>query len=132
MDTQVQAPAELSAAAGLESANGSYAKTFQQQGWSPYVVREIEDGQLRYKLALPECEPQDIGMVVVSNQLVVQITLRDTGNGSAQTGRFEQVIQLPDGVKSAGIQARYGSGILTVVLPLSKRVSARRVPIEGV
>ncbi len=128
-----QAPAEVSAVTAVEHAAGSSAKTLpQQQGWSPYVEREIEDGQLRYKLALPECDPQDVGMLVVSNQLVVHITLRDTGNGSAQTGRLEQVIQLPDGVKSAGIEARYESGFLEVVLPLSKRVSARRVPIEGV
>ena len=107
------------------------AAALQQQGWSPYVERAVEDGQLRYRLALPACDPQDIGLFVVSNQLIVQLALPDPGNGSGQTRRFEQVVPLPDGVKSTGIQARYASGVLEVVLLLSKRISARRVPIQG-
>ena len=108
------------------------AAALQQQGWSPYVERAVEDGQLRYRLALPACDPQDIGLFVVSNQLIVQLALPDPGNGGGQTRRFEQVVPLPDGVKSTGIQARYASGVLEVILLLSKRISARRVPIQGV
>ena len=127
------APVGRAATAAVESVAVPFAAdTVRQQGWSPYVKRELEDGQLRYTLALPECRSQDIGLLVVSNQLVVHLTLPNTENGGTEPGRFEQVIQLPDGVKSAGIHARYDSGVLEVILPLSKRISARRVPVQGV
>ena len=82
------APVGRAAIAAVESVAVPHADTVRQQGWSPYVERELEDGQLRYTLALPECRPQDIGLLVVSNQLVVQLTLANTENGGTRAGTF--------------------------------------------
>lgn len=46
-------------------------------------------------------------------------------------GRFERVLNLPDGVDAAAITATFDKGVLTLAVPKPEQAKPRRIPIGG-
>lgn len=104
-------------------------------GWDPSVNLTLEDGALRFKVALPGFTPPDVEVLIVGNHIVIKgkrTAARDQGLAfsSMSPRRFERTLRLPEGVSTDQVSACYHDGVLEIALPAPKSVKVRRIPIE--
>lgn len=121
----------------FQSWEGIFPDWLRPGGWFPPVESHIEGDTLLFRVALPGIDPQDVGILVVGNQLTIKgerktMQGRGEGNSHGEMGhsRFERTLPLPEGVQTDVISARYHDGVLEIAMPAPKGPTARRIPIE--
>ena len=90
------------------------------------------------RVDLPGVDPKDIDVSVAGDTLTIRASRerrKEEGSqvfqlGEVSYGRFERSIDLPDGVKSDQIKAKYQNGVLELTMPASPELAGRRIPIE--
>ena len=94
----------------------------------PIRMSELED-QWLIKAELPQVDTEQIDLVVSNHALTITAPGR-CSLGTSDTGYYRAERQLPTGVFTEEIRARYCQGVLEISLPKSQ-TAYRRVPIES-
>ena len=104
-------------------------------GWDSSVDLTLENGALRFKVALPGFTPQDIEVLIIGNHIVIKGTRTAAQEQSPEfsftnSSRFERTLRLPEGVSTDQVNACYRRGVLEISLPIPQDMKARSIPIE--
>mgnify|MGYP006195829199 CR=1 FL=1 len=114
---------------------------FDEFAWVPDLEVFERDNRLVVRLDLPGLKAEDISVEVRDNALTIagerkrekEETDADWFRSELTYGRFYRVVPLPEGLKSADVNARFANGVLEVTMPLPLAAAeppARKVPIE--
>lgn len=103
-----------------------------------FDVWETKDAYV-FKADLPGFRDQDIDIQVTNNRLTVsgkreaeQVSESDTSYLSERSsGVFTRTFTLPEGINADQIRADLKDGILTVNVPKTEAVQAKRVTVQG-
>jgi HSP20 family protein len=104
---------------------------------SPAVDVSEDDQQVRVKAEIPGIDPEEIGLTIEGNTLIIQGERRreeeKKGENSIRRevfyGSFRRAILLPADVDRDRVKATYSKGILEVVLPKTEGAKPRRIQV---
>jgi len=109
-------------------------------GFPRVNVAETEE-HVEITAELPGMAPQDIDVQLLGHKLVIsgerrweeEQTSREFHRVEREYGSFRREIPLPEGLElDAGrIDARYGKGVLTVILPKRQPSPVSRIPVHA-
>lgn len=103
------------------------------------AVESIDTGeQVVFRLALPQVDPREVGILLIGNTLIVKgpsHAAEEQRDGAAPTAEssvrwFERTLPLPAGVQLDSIHASYHNGVLEITMRVPRGLTARRIPIE--
>jgi HSP20 family protein len=106
--------------------------------WWPAIDVAETDKNLTIRAEVPGIDPKEIDVSVSGDQLVISGEKKETserkGDGylhnETRYGSFHRAIPLPEGVDSEHVDAQYANGVLTLTLPKSPAVAAKRIEIK--
>jgi len=115
-------------------------QTTTQGVWYPLVEMQERDGKLVISVDLPGTKKEDVHIEIRDDVLILRGERYDEREENQSGiyrservyGRFERVIPLPEGVRTADAEATFHNGVLEISIPLEKRESqeGRRVEIR--
>lgn len=118
----------------------SPAQTGEMGMISPNVDVCVEGDTLRIDADLPGVEPEDVECTLKEGVLTIKGERRSKrageGDGSRRRerkfGRFERVIELPEGVDEESMEARFDKGVLTITAHMKPGFGRpKRIRIAG-
>jgi len=116
-----------------------FPSRLQSREWHPPVESYVEGDNLLFRMALPEVDPQQMGILVVGNQLTIKGACKTTREHGEENfhrephyDHFERIVPLPEGVRVDDITARYHEGVLEIAMLVPQGPIAKRIPIEGI
>jgi len=97
----------------------------------------IREGELVIRADLPGIDPKKVELAVEGHQLVMrgerekkeERKEKNYLHREVMYGRFERVVELPEGVDTDSIKATYHDGVLEVTMKAPKEFAAKTVPI---
>ena len=107
--------------------------------WMPRVENFTKDNNLVFRCELPGIDPKDLEVTMTDRELTIKGE-RKTEQGTKDEdyqyreiayGAFERHFELPEGVKTDQLKARFANGILEVTVPAPVVVKARKIEIEA-
>ena len=107
--------------------------------WMPRVENFTKDDNLVFRCELPGIDPKDLEVTVTSHGLTIKgerKSEKDAKDANYQYreiayGAFERHFELPEGVKTDQMKARFSNGILEVTVPAPTIAKARKIEIEA-
>jgi HSP20 family protein len=86
---------------------------------------------------IPGVEPKDIEITIVNDTLTIRGSRNPDAVKDGETchrqergyGQFSRSMQLPFGVESEAVKARFSNGVLTIELPREESKKARRIDV---
>lgn len=116
---------------------------FEQRWRIPVDVRHAGD-DIVLSAALPGIAPEDISVTIDQGTLTISAESGKAAEGGAENGvesrfivrerrhgKFHRALQLPKWVDADGVETQYRHGLLTVTLPKTEGVKARRVEVKA-
>lgn len=107
--------------------------------WMPRVENFTKDNNLVFRCELPGIDPKDLEVTVTDRGLTIKGE-RKTEKGTKEEdylyreiayGSFERHFELPEGVKTDQMKAKFSNGILEVMVPAPAIAKARKIEIEA-
>jgi len=107
--------------------------------WMPRVENFTKDNDLVFRCELPGIDPKDLEVTVTGRGLTIKGE-RKTEKGTKDEdylyreiayGSFERHFELPEGVKTDQMKAKFLNGILEVTVPAPAVTKARKIEIEA-
>ena len=106
--------------------------------WLPACDIFEDKDAVRIVAEIPGVNPDDVKLSVENNMLTIRGEKRQAEEKESERvhryersyGRFERTFALPATVDTDRIEAHYGDGLLTVVLPKSERARPREIPVR--
>jgi HSP20 family protein len=107
--------------------------------WMPRVENFTKDNNLVFRCELPGIDPKDLEVTVTDRGLTIKGE-RKTEKGAKDEdyhyreiayGAFERHFDLPEGVKTDQVKAKFLNGILEVTVPAPAIGKARKIEIEA-
>jgi HSP20 family protein len=111
----------------------------RSSAWMPRVEQFTKDNNLVFRCELPGIDPKDLEITVTERGLTIKGE-RKTEKGTKEEdylyreiayGAFERHFELPEGVKSEQMKAKFANGILEVTVPAPAIAKARKIEIEA-
>ena len=108
------------------------------EGWPPYNVEQLDDGEIRITLAVAGFSPDQLQITVEANQLTVS-GRRDEAEGKGADSYlhrgiaargFQRAFVLADGMEVSEAVLEHGLLHVTVVRPEPQRL-VKRIPIRA-
>ena len=96
------------------------------------------DDYLNLRVILPGVKEKDFNLTVQGNQLVIRGERKQPENFGRDDsvwhaipyGKFERVLDLPNGLNLEKLEARLHDGVLDIHIPLAAEVKPRRIEIQ--
>lgn len=106
--------------------------------FSPSVESGWTDESLNLRFIVPGVQEKDLRVSVQGNQLVLQGARKAPENfakeGSASWqlpyGKFDRVVDLPNGLDVDKLSAHLHDGVLDVRIPLAEAMKPRTIPVQ--
>ncbi len=106
--------------------------------WLPACDIFEDKDAVRIVAEIPGVSPDDVKLSVENNMLTIRGEKRQAEEKESERvhryersyGRFERTFALPATVDTDRIEAHYGDGLLTIVLPKSERARPREIPVR--
>ena len=123
----------------LELLRGERAPRYGRASFRPNadVYYDAQENAVIVKLELPGIEPGAVRLEVEDNTLTVSGFRSDERHPEAvyqqmeiTYGRFERSINLPPEVEAEKAKADYAAGYLKIIIPIKKRLPAKRIAIS--
>jgi HSP20 family protein len=123
----------------LELLRGERAPRYGRAAFRPSadVYYDAQEEAVIVKLELPGIDPDAVRLEVENNVLTVSGFRSDERHPDAlyqqmeiTYGRFERSVSLPPEVVAEKAKADYAAGYLKIVLPVKKRLPAKRIAIS--
>lgn len=97
------------------------------------------DDYLNLRVILPGVTGKDVDVTVQGNQLLIRGERKAPENFGREDhvwravpyGKFERVIDLPNGLNLDKLDARFHDGVLDIQIPLAAEVKPRRIEIQS-
>lgn len=111
---------------------------FSGDRWIPALDTVRHNGKLLVTVDLPGLSEKDIDVEVHDDQLFIRGTRHIEREKDGQdwyrleraTGEFERCLQMPEGIDPGKVKASFDKGVLTVTVPVPKRVMPEGRHIE--
>jgi HSP20 family protein len=108
-----------------------------EMAWPVIDVAE-NDKEVTIRAEVPGIDPQEIDVSVTGDQVVIKGEKKESserqGDGffhsESRYGSFQRTIPLPGGVDSERVDAKYANGVLTLTMPKSPAVAAKKIEIK--
>jgi HSP20 family protein len=118
---------------------GDWDREFGMSGQAPSfgLNERFEDKENAYvfQADLPGFDPDEIDVKVSGTSLVVKAERKDEQKDKERSsyhyGSFQRYFQLPQGVDSESIEAKYHNGVLEVHLPKTEEDRPKRIPVKA-
>jgi len=107
--------------------------------WMPRVENFTKDNNLVFRCELPGIDPKNLEVTATDRGLTIKGE-RKTEKGTKDEdylyreisyGSFERHFELPEGVKTDQMKAKFTNGILEVTVPAPAVTKARKIEIEA-
>jgi HSP20 family protein len=106
---------------------------------SPMVNSYVKDNVYHVEAEIPGVDKKDLDVSVEGKMLTLrgerkfskEVKEVDYLVRESQYGSFIRRLTLPEGVNTEKIHASYENGILEITMPMEKRISGRKILIEG-
>jgi HSP20 family protein len=106
--------------------------------WTPSIESYMKDGKLVFRAELPGVDPKDLDVSISEHELVIKGERKQEKGSKEENyvyreiayGSFERRYELPEGVKTDELKAKFSNGILEVTLPALAITKARKIEIE--
>ena len=107
--------------------------------WMPRVENFTKDNNMVFRCELPGIDPKDLEVTVTDRGLTIKGE-RKTEKGTKEEdylyreiayGAFERHFELPEGVKTDQLKAKFLNGILEITVPAPAIAKARKIEIEA-
>ncbi|MHB0977489.1 MAG: Hsp20/alpha crystallin family protein [Candidatus Aquicultorales bacterium] len=110
----------------------------QAPAWVPEADIYEKEGKIVITLDVPEVKPEEIEISIVDQTLKIkgerkkaeEIKEEDYYRMERSYGSFERIIELPVGVRTEEVDAKYKDGVLTVTLPKAEEKKAKEVQVR--
>ena len=111
----------------------------RSHAWMPRVENFTKDNNMVFRCELPGIDPKDLEVTVTDRGLTIKGE-RKTEKGTKEEdylyreiayGAFERHFELPEGVKTDQLKAKFANGILEVTVPAPAIAKARKIEIEA-
>lgn len=117
---------------------GNESPRWLQDGWNPAVESFVEGEKLIIRADLPGVDPKNVDVSVTGDALTLSGSReakheekdRDYLSREVFYGSFQRTLPLPEGIDREQIKASYRDGVLELVMPLPRKLAAKKVPIE--
>ena len=118
---------------------GAGAPAERETFWMPPVESYTKDNQLVFRAELPGVDPKDLDVSVTDRELVIKGERKAEKSGKDEQytyreinyGSFERRFDLPEGVKTEDLKAKFTNGILEISMPAPAISKARKIEIEA-
>jgi HSP20 family protein len=110
-----------------------------EYAWMPRVENFTKDNNLVFRCELPGIDPKDLEVTVIDRGLTIRGERKtekvakdeDYHVREIAYGKFERHFELPEGVKTDQMKAKFTNGILEVTVPAPALAKARKIEIEA-
>jgi HSP20 family protein len=107
--------------------------------WMPSVESYTKDNKLVFKAELPGVDPKDLDVSVTDRELIIRGERKAEKEAKEENylyheinyGSFERHFDLPEGVKTEDLKAKFSNGILEIAVPVPAIAKARKIEIEA-
>jgi len=107
--------------------------------WMPRVENFTKDDNLVFRCELPGIDPKDLEVTVTDRGLTIKGERKSEKGAKDENyqyreiayGAFERHFELPEGVKTDQMKAKFLNGILEVTVPAPAIAKARKIEIEA-
>jgi len=108
--------------------------------WMPSVESyTTKDNQLVFRTELPGVDPKDLEVSIIDRELVIKGERKAEKSAKEENyiyreinyGSFERRFDLPEGVKTDDLKAKFSNGILEITVPAPAIAKARKIEIEA-
>ncbi len=111
----------------------------ERMHWMPSVESYTKDNKLVFKAELPGVDPKDLDVSVTDRELVIKGERKAEKETKEENylyheinyGSFERHFELPEGVKTEDLKAKFTNGILEITVPVPAITRARKIEIEA-
>jgi len=105
----------------------------------PLVESYRKDNQLVFRAELPGVDPKDLDVSISERELIIKGERKAETSAKEENyiyreinyGSFERHIELPEGVKTEDLKAKFVNGILEITLPAPVIAKTRKIAIEA-
>lgn len=117
----------------------SPSESAPEPAFAPAVETGWTDESLNLRFILPGVTEKDFTLSIQGNQLQIRGERKPPENFGREDavwhvipyGKFERVVDLPNGLNLDTVEARLHDGVLDVRIPLAAEVKPRRIPIQA-
>ena len=118
---------------------GTAVESEHRMLWMPSIESYTKDNQLVFKAELPGVDPKDLDVSIINNELIIKGERKAEKDAKEEDylyheisyGTFERHFELPEGVKTDQMKAKFTNGILEVTVPAPAISKARKIEIEA-
>jgi HSP20 family protein len=113
---------------------------FKECNFVPAVESYVDKDNKKYvcKISLPGIEPKEVHIHVQGNLLTIKGERKFTKETKEQEllhrefayGRFERILELPEGVNTEKINAEFLNGVLEITAPIAAVALPRKIEIK--
>ena len=109
-----------------------------ERGAYPAMECYTKDDHFYVKAHLPGIDPKDVEITIAGDRLTLKgetkadkkVREEDYWVQEVQYGAFERTVTLPEAVDPEKIRAAYEEGMLTITVPVTEALKAKKIPIE--
>lgn len=106
--------------------------------WLPSIESYMKEGKLVIKAELPGVDAKDLDVTLTERELVIRGERKaekdekekDYSYREISYGSFERRFQLPEGVKTEELKAKFNNGLLEITVPVPEVPKAKKIEID--
>ena len=118
--------------------NGDVEPGLSAGSWHPKIDLSETDEAMEVKVDLPGCKPEDVEISVVDDRLTIQGKRMEEKESKDKRvhriersfGSFYRSIALPAGTDADRVSAESDNGVITITLPKSAEVKAKKIAVK--
>jgi len=105
---------------------------------APPIESYVKNGNLVVRADVPGLDPKDIEVSVLHDCLTIkgerrrekEVKDKDYLRREVSYGAFERRMSLPEGAAVDKVKATFRNGVIEIMIPLPKEVTAKKIPLE--
>ena len=115
-------------------------RPWTERGFAPAIEAFVDKDGKRYfcRVSLPGVEPKDVEVTVKGNLLTIKgerkfvRTVKEVELYEKEIayGKFERVLELPEGVNIEKLQAEYVNGVMEISAPIAAEILPRKIEVK--
>ena len=115
-------------------------RPWTERGFAPAIEAFVDKDGKKYfcRVSLPGVEPKDVEVTVKGNLLTIKgerkfvRTVKEVELYEKEIayGKFERVLELPEGVNIEKLQAEYVNGVMEISAPIAAEILPRKIEVK--
>jgi HSP20 family protein len=117
---------------------GDFGELGREEFAIPPIESYVKNGNFIVRADVPGLQPKDVEVSVIHNVLTIkgerreekEVKKEDYLHREISYGAFERRVTLPEGAATDKVKATFRNGMIEVVIPMAKEVTAKKVPLK--